>query len=71
MSKHYYKLSNGNARATYQFQFRDGTMVYAGNSNVGQDGGDWKVRGFMFWFADIKYMHLLSLQHISRTSLNS
>ena len=81
MNKHFYKLRNGNTRATYQFQFRDGTQVnpnpdpnkpnepnqgfyknpgltsltsltltltltqvYAGNSNVGQKGGNWRVR---------------------------
>merc|ERR1711981_503943 len=43
VSKHYYRLSNGNTRATYQFKFKDGTMVYAGNSNVGQKGGNWRV----------------------------
>merc|ERR1719183_1467167 len=43
VNKHYYKLSNGNTRATYQFKFKDGTTVYAGNSNVGEKGGNWKV----------------------------
>merc|ERR1719331_1236422 len=46
VSKHYYRLSNGNTRATYQFKFKDGTMVYAGNSNVGQKGGNWRVYCF-------------------------
>merc|ERR1719264_1788692 len=43
VSKHYYRLSNGNTRATYQFKFRDGTLVYAGNSNVGSKGGQWRI----------------------------
>jgi len=44
VSKRYYRSSKGqNTRATYQFKFKDGTMVYAGNSNVGQKGGNWKV----------------------------
>jgi len=43
VSKHYYRLSNGNTRATYQFKFKDGTLVYAGNSNVGAKGGAWRI----------------------------
>merc|ERR550539_260252 len=41
--KHFYHLSNGNTRSTYEYKFADGTLVYAGNANVGQKGGNWKV----------------------------
>merc|ERR550539_362986 len=41
--KHFYHLSNGNTRSTYEYKFSDGTLVYAGNANVGQKGGNWKV----------------------------
>ena len=43
VSKRYSKLKNGNTRSNYQFKFKDGTMVFAGNSNVGLKGGNWKV----------------------------
>merc|ERR1712151_849557 len=43
VSKRYSKLKNGNTRSNYQFKFKDGTMVFAGNSNVGLKGGNWKI----------------------------